>query len=219
MKKTILYLIAFICSQSVMAQFGNWGASKDANPKVKEICAAHQVIAILPFGTNYEQKAISKNAGKKEKERIDSKQFSLDCQKNAYTYFVKLKEKKDVEVNIQHPDSTNRVIDSLGLSYDSIMAMNYSDVCALFNVDAVIRGFVDVDKYMTKGGTVAMNMFVGGAPPDETVDCTLSIWDRKTGEQVWYYSNSLQGDLFSKPEKLINALLMGIGRKLPYFKK
>ncbi len=219
MKKTVAFIFVLMLCSSGFAQFGNWGASKDANPKIKEICAAHQVIAIIPFGTNYDQLAIGKNVGKKEKDRIDTKEYSRQCQKNTYDYFIKLKEKKDIDIIVQTPEATNHILDSVGYNYDSLMNMNYSDICALLGVDAVIRGYVDVDKYMSKGGTVAMNMFVGGAPANEQIDVTLSILDRKTGEQVWYFANTLEGDLFSKPERLVNSLLVMIGKKLPYFKK
>lgn len=220
MKKLIALLAIWGMITPAFAQFG-FGAntSKSIDDDAREVCKTHKVIAILPFQTNFDQESISGKAGKKEEAMFDNNAYSEECQAHTYNYFLKLKEKREVEIEIQHIDSTNAKMKARGYNIDSLLAMPYADMCTFLGVDAAIKGYVDLDKYMTKGGSWAMKTFVGGGPSDAQIDVSLSIIDGKTGNQIWYFENTLEGSLFSKADKMVDAMMMNIGRKLPYFKK
>jgi hypothetical protein len=217
--KKLVTLMVLVCScVAGFAQFG-FNSSKSADDDAREVCKTHKVIAILPFQTNFDQKSISGKAGKKEQAKFDKDAYGLECQKHTYNYFLKLKEKRDVEIEIQPVEVTNAKMAAKGYTIDSLLAMPYADMCAFLGVDGAIKGYLDLDKYMSKGGAWAMQAFAGGGPSDEQIDLSLSIIDGKTGNQIWYFENTVEGSLFSKADKLVDAMMYNIGRKLPYFKK
>ena len=94
--------------------------------------------------------------------------------------------------------------------------MDRTDLAEQLGVDAVIDSRMVMDKPMSDGAAIAMQVLFGSVGSTNHVHATLNLYDMKSGNLLWKYDNDLSGSAGSSPTQLVDAIMRNVSRKLPY---
>lgn len=190
------------------------------NNKFKELAKDHKILAILPFRATLSLRPaeVAKMGGPEGVRRLEERE-GLDVQSALQLYFLKQKENKDLQVDVQDISKTNALLAQNSITADKLPTMTMEQLAQLLGVDGIISGTFDSTQPMSNGMAIAMTMAVGFGAPTNTGKLTININDGKTGELLWKYDKSLSRGLGSNTSSIVMVIMRKASRQFPYSKE
>jgi hypothetical protein len=187
------------------------------NPQFGATTSAHRTVAILPFHVTISRERLPKNLSAEDVARMEREEaFAVQTQLHTQL----LRRADQYTVQFQDPSRTNVMLERAGVTYDSLGARTKDELAKLLGVDAVISGNVRRRKPMATGTAIALGVLFGGAFMGNTneVGVDLQLHNGQDGALLWNFSHKFGGSIGSSPERLAEAMMGSIARRLPYRK-
>lgn len=140
----------------------------------------------------------------------------LEIQNALQTDFLKRKVKKSFTVEFQDIQRTNAVLKKQGITADSLQFLTPEALATMLGVDGVIGGFMQTDKPMSEGASIALGVLGGFYGATNSGKCVILIHDGKTGKLMWKYDKTLSRSLGSDINTVITSIMRKAARKFPY---
>jgi hypothetical protein len=201
--KTILILILIVGITSGCAKI-YYSADSTA------LAQNHQAIAIAPPTVSIA--ATRKMDGQALIEQ--QKTESINFQKETYSWMLKRKMQRKINVEIQDIETTIAKLKKAGY-YDGT-PLSPIEICEILGVDGLITSNYSLSKPMSEGAAVALGILVGVWGPTNEATVAISIHDLKTKKMIWNFNHKLSGSAFSSPAQIVDALMRKASRKMPY---
>lgn len=189
------------------------------NPKFRELTKAHQTVAVLPFKVvlSLRPAEVTKRGGAEGVQRLEE-QEGLSVQDAMHSYFLKMKQEREIAVDVQDLNKTNALLARNGLTPAKLAAATMEELAALLGVDAVVSGTFESSQPMSDGAAVAVLMVTGFGGATNTGKLAVNINDGKTGELLWKYDKTLARGLGSNTGTIIMTIMRKASRQMPYSK-
>ncbi|MFL5542380.1 MAG: hypothetical protein ACJ8J0_25560 [Longimicrobiaceae bacterium] len=187
------------------------------NPQFASTTAAHRTVAILPFHVTISRERLPRNLTPEDVSRMEHEE-AFAVQGQLYTQLLRRADRYTVQ--FQDVARTNVLLERAGITYDSLGARTPDEMAKLLGVDAVISGQVRRRKPMATGTAIALGVLFGGAFMGNTneVGVDLQLHNGEDGALLWNFSHKFGGSIGSSPERLAEAMMSSIARRLPYRK-
>ena len=185
------------------------------NPQFASTTAAHHTVAIVPFHVTISRERLPKNLSAEDVSRMEHEE-AFAVQTQLYTQLLRRSEQYTVQ--FQDVARTNVLLERAGITYDSLSTRTKDELAKLLGVDAVISGSVRRRKPMATGTAIALGVLFGGAFMGNTneVGVDLQLHNGQDGALLWNFSHKFGGSIGSSPERLAEAMMGSIARRLPY---
>jgi hypothetical protein len=187
------------------------------NPQFASTTAAHRTVAILPFHVTISRERLPRNLTPEDVSRMEHEE-AFAVQGQLYTQLLRRADRYTVQ--FQDVARTNVLLERAGITYDSLGARTPDEMAKLLGVDAVISGQVRRRKPMATGTAIALGVLFGAAFMGNTneVGVDLQLHNGQDGALLWNFSHKFGGSIGSSPERLAEAMMSSIARRLPYRK-
>jgi hypothetical protein len=185
------------------------------NPQFGTATAAHHTVAILPFQVTISRERLPKNLTSEDVARMEREEgFAVQTQLQTQL----LRRSEQYTVQFQDVSRTNVLLERAGLTYDSLNTHTMDEIAKLLGVDAVISGHVHRSKPMATGTAIALGVLFGGMFMGNTneVGVDLQLHNGQDGALLWTFSHKFGGSIGSNPERLAEAMMGSIAKRLPY---
>jgi len=209
MKKSLLLLISMSIGMIAHAQFTT--KQVYASPDLKKAMKDYKVIAILPVGTqlSFKSQVPYLNERNQASERINT---GLANQSRIYSYILPKSDRMKIE--IQDIEKTNLL---LLKSEMSARPDQYTkeEIAKILGVDAILSGLYESDAFLIEDQITKDSTSHSIRTPRFSASVknvlTLTLYDGKTGKQMWrYYNYQTQSSYIS------DELIEGAVRNLPF---
>jgi hypothetical protein len=163
-------------------------------PNAKQKWKQHKKIAIIPF------KIFSNNQRYRltDKELIEEqgimKDLSHAVQLNMYAVLQNQFTIGNLSVVILHPDTTTKLLAQSGITYGNIPEKNINVLCQILNVDAVIAGTIDFNRFVIPTNYFKFFSF----QTLENAEIYLSIFDKYVIAPIFYINDITTAKDFEK---------------------
>ena len=214
MKRTLLLLVAMVCTIATKAQYE---AAKQVfeSPKLKESVAKHKLVAILPFDTKISFKKQPKDfnfEANKEKERS----MAYSIQSSMYTFL--LRKLKNYTVDFQDVEKTNTLLKKAGMA-DDLSAHTKDEIAKALGVDAVIGGTFETEQTKSEAGAIVTTVLFGSlGSKSGSGSLTMTINDGSNGDLLWRFYKSMSDTVFTTTDDLVDRMMRKVSRNFPYSK-
>lgn len=214
MKKSLLLFVAMVTGMVANAQYEN---SKQvfSSPKLQEAVKTHKLVAILPFEVKMTYKKQPRDFDietNREKER--EKAYSI--QSSIYTFLLRKASKYTVE--FQDVEKTNVLLKKAGMT-DKLGDFTKDEIAKALNVDAVIAGKFEAEQSKSEAGAIVTTVLFGGmGSKTGSGALTMMVNDGPTGDLLWRFFKSMNDDVFSSSDELIDRMMRKVSRNFPYSK-
>lgn len=213
MKKIIL--IIFLSLFNVA--FCQFEGSKQIfeSPDLKNKIEAQKIVAIIPFETKITYKKQPKNfslEANREQELVMSK----NIQSSMYTFL--LRKKDNYRVSFQDVEKTNILLKKAGM-LDKLDEFTRDEVAKVLGVDAVIGGKFEQEQSKSEAGALATAILFGGfGGKTGSGTLTMVINDGATGDLLWRFFKTMDDNVMSSTDDLIERMMRKVSRNFPYEK-
>ncbi|WP_342332147.1 hypothetical protein [Pedobacter sp. FW305-3-2-15-E-R2A2] len=212
MKKTLLLFVAMVTGMAANAQYEN-AKQVFSSPKLQEAVKTHKLVAILPFEVKMTYKKQPRDFDietNREKER--EKAYSI--QSSIYTFLLRKASKYTVE--FQDVEKTNVLLKKAGMT-DKLGEFTKDEIAKALNVDAVIAGKFEAEQSKSEAGAIVTTVLFGGAGSKTGSGAlTMMVNDGPTGDLLWRFYKSMNDDVFSSSDELIDRMMRKVSRNFPY---
>jgi hypothetical protein len=212
-KSLVLVFILFTGMQS-FAQFEGAKQTYSA-PNLKTELAKQKMVAILPFDAAITYKRTPKNydssANKNEEINI-----SKDLQQSMFTYLLRKANK--YTVTFQDVNRTNALLKSKA-AYDQLDILTADSICKILGVDAVIKCRYAYEKTASEAGAIVKTILIGGmGSKTGSGALTMQIYNGADGNLLWRFYKSMNDDVMSSTDRLMERMMRKVSRNFPYEK-
>lgn len=212
MKKMLLLVIAIGFSLATQAQYEN-AKQVFESPKLKETVKTHKLVAILPFQTKMGFKKQPKDFNL-EAHKLKEKSMSTSIQSSMYTFL--LRKSKDYTVQFQDVDRTNILLKKSKLT-DSLDSFTKEEIAKVLGVDAVIYGTFETEQTKSEAGAIVTTVLFGGlGSKTGSGALTMMVSDGKSGELIWRFFKSMNDNIFTSSDELVDRMMRKVSRNFPY---
>lgn len=214
MKKSILLLVLVAASLVVNAQYE--GVKQIfVDPKLETLAKTHKLVAILPFDVKITFKKQPKNFDF-EANKSKEKDMAFSIQSSMYTYL--LRKKDNYSVQFQDVEKTNILLKKAGI-LDKRDEFTKDEIAKALGVDAVIGGKFETEKSRSDGGAIVTTVLFGGlGSKTGSGALTMTINDGASGDLLWRFFKSMNDDIFSSTDELVERMMRKVSRNFPYSK-
>jgi hypothetical protein len=214
MKKSLLLFVAMVTGMVANAQYEN--AKQVFNsPKRQEAVKTHKLVAILPFEVKMTYKKQPRDFDietNREKER--EKAYSI--QSSIYTFLLRKASKYTVE--FQDVEKTNVLLKKAGMK-DKMDEFTKDEIAKALGVDAVIAGKFEAEQSKSEAGAIVTTVLFGGmGSKTGSGALTMMVNDGPSGDLLWRFFKSMNDDVFSSSDELIDRMMRKVSRNFPYTK-
>ncbi|SFI13575.1 hypothetical protein [Halpernia frigidisoli] len=211
MKKYLLFAILMLTAVKTAAQKQIFEAT-NLQEKIKE----EKTVAILPFDVTITYKKIPKNFDKEENDAQEIK-MSKNIQSSMYTFLLRKKDK--YSVTFQDVDKTNILLKKAGLM-DKIDESTKDEIAKALGVDAVIGGKYEIEQTKSEAGAIASAVLLGGfGGKTGTGTLTLTINDGQSGDLLWRFFKTLDDNIMTSTDDVVEHMMRKVSRNFPYDNK
>jgi hypothetical protein len=185
------------------------------NPAFGATTAAHQQVAVLPFHVTISRERLPRNLTADDVARMEREEgFAVQTQ--LHTQLLRRSDR--YTVTFQDVTRTNVLLERAGLNYDNLQSRTKEEIAQVLGVDAVISGQIKRSKPMATGTAIALGVLFGAAFMGNTneVGVDLQLHNSGDGALLWTFSHEFGGSIGSSPERLAEAMMSSISRRLPY---
>ncbi len=214
--KTLSVLIALFVSATMgMAQTREIYTNANFGTLAKD----HKILAIIPFKTtlSLRPKEVEKHGGPAGVAALEKRE-GLGVQSAVHSYFLKRKESRDLNVDVQDVSRTNALLERNAVTYETMAGFTPEELAKMLNVDGIVSGTFESRQPMSNGAAIALSLAVGFGGPTNTGKTTISINDGKTGELLWKYDKTLSRGFGSDTHTIITTIMRKASRQFPYDK-
>jgi hypothetical protein len=212
--KKILITLSMAIAMQISAQFDGTKQVYQV-PNLKAVIAQQKTVAIIPFEAKITYRKQPKNfdfEANKERERVLSK----NIQSSLYTFL--LRKSSNYTVTFQDIEKTNILLKKAGMM-DKMDEFTKDEIAKALNVDAVLGGKFEMEQTQTEAGAIASAVLFGNyAGKTGTGALTLLINDAKDGELVWRFFKSMDDNITSSSDDLVERMMRKVSRNFPYQK-
>lgn len=214
MKKTLLSCALLLSSAFCMAQYEK-AKQVFESPKLTEVVKTHKLVAILPFETTISYKRPPKNfdpQSHKDKE----KNMATSIQSSMYTFL--LRKSDNYTVQFQEVDKTNILLKKFKL-IDSMDVVTKDQIAKALGVDAVIYGKYETENTRSEAGAIVTSiLFSGIGSKTGSGALTMMVSDGNSGDMIWRFFKSMNDNVFTSTDELIDRMMRKVSRNFPYSK-
>lgn len=183
------------------------------SPNLKAITAKHKKVAILPFTAQITYKRPPKGYTP-EGNKMEEDALAKGIQTSMYTYLLRKASK--YSVSFQDVEKTNTILKQKGV-YDQLDKVTKDSLCAWLGVDAVISGNFLQEKTTSEGAAIAKTVLFGSlGSKTGSGSLTMQINDKSDGEMIWRFFKSMNDDVFSSTDDLVERMMRKVSRNFPY---
>ncbi|WP_017260320.1 hypothetical protein [Pedobacter arcticus] len=185
------------------------------SPKLKSEIAKHKIVAILPFKVSIKYRKQPKNFSiEANKEQENS--MSKSVQNSMYTFL--LRRQKDYTVDFQDVDKTNILLKKAGM-LDKLDEFTKDEVAKALGADAVIGGTFESEQSKSEAGAIASAVVFGGfGGKTGSGTSILTINNGSDGELLWRFFKTMDDNIMSSTDDLIERMMRKVSRNFPYAK-
>jgi hypothetical protein len=186
-----------------------------SSPKLKDEIQKQKTVAILPFdvGITYKRPPKNYDATANKNEEINT---GKNLQQSMYTFMLRKSDKYIVA--FQDVDRTNALLKSKGV-YDKIDEVTQDSICKILGVDAVIKCRYAYEKTASEAGAIAKTLLFGGiGSKTGSGALTMQIYNGRDGDLLWRFSKSMDDNVWSSTDVLMDRMMRKVSRNFPYEK-
>jgi len=177
---------------------------------VVELTQNHNRIAIMPISATIERKIWMNQDKYNERGRIKSE----ETQQRLFRQLEYYSRSGALHAELMSPDEVNAIL--FGAGYPATHITN-NDLCSLLKVDAIIYGSIQVREPINEATAMAFNSMNSNMMIiTNIVNLDLSLYDAKSGQQIWHTEQVNQGQMGSIKENMQRQLCRRAVRNLPY---
>ncbi len=210
MKKALTSLL-FLITISVFSQKQIFSI-----PNLKEKISTQKIVAILPFSTTISYKKQPKNFSA-EGNRQQEIKMAKSIQSNLYTFLLRKADK--YTVSFQDVDKTNILLKKAGIE-DKLDETTKDEIARILGVDAVISGKFDQEQSKSEAGAIATAVLFGGfGGKTGSGTLTLTIHDGNDGDLLWRFMKTMDDNMSTSTDDLVESMMRKVSRNFPYLKE
>lgn len=214
MKKISILFIAFLTTQ-VYSQFEGTKQIYES-PNLKEKINVQKTVAIIPFETHITYKKQPKNFNA-EANHEQELSLAKNIQSSMYTFLLRKRDKYTVD--FQDVDKTNTLLKKAGV-LDKLDEMTKDEIAKILGVDALIGGKFEQEQSKTEAGALATAVLFGGLGGKTGYGTlTMTINDGETGDLLWRFFKTMDDNVMSSTDDLIERMMRKVSRNFPYEKQ
>ncbi|MCP1252274.1 MULTISPECIES: hypothetical protein [Elizabethkingia] len=184
-------------------------------PNLKELAQTHKMVAILPFETRITYKKLPKNYNE-ETNKEQEKTMAKNIQSSMYTFL--LRKNKNYTVSFQDIEKTNTLLKKAGM-LSHLDDFTKDEIAKALGVDAVLGGKFETIQTRSEAGAIVTTVLFGGlGSKTGSGTLTLLLNNANDGEMIWRFAKSMDDDIFSSTDVLIERMMRKVSRNFPYEK-
>jgi len=184
-------------------------------PDMKEKIAAQKTVAIIPFQVTINYKKQPKNFSA-EANKEQEKKMSASIQSSMYTFL--LRKRDSYSVSFQDVDKTNILLKKAGL-LDKLDESTKDEIAKALGVDAVVGGKYEIEQTKSEAGAIASAILLGGlGGKTGTGTLTLTINNGTDGELLWRFFKTLDDNIMTSTDDVVEHMMRKVSRNFPYQK-
>jgi hypothetical protein len=207
MKKT-LFILLILSTINVFSQKQIF-----SSPNLKEIISTQKIVAILPFTTTISYKKQPKNFSV-EANREQEIKMAKNIQSSMYTFLLRKADK--YTVSFQDVDKTNILLKKAGIE-DKLDEMTKDEIAKILGVDAAISGKFEQEQSKSEAGAIATAVLFGGfGGKTGSGTLTLTINNGKDGELLWRFMKTMDDNIATSTDDLVESMMRKVSRNFPY---
>jgi len=186
------------------------------SPDMNEKIAAQKTVAIIPFQVTINYKKQPKNFSA-EANKEQEKKMSASIQSSMYTFL--LRKRDNYSVSFQDVDKTNILLKKTGL-LDKLDESTKDEIAKALGVDAVVGGKYEIEQTKSEAGALASAILLGGlGGKTGTGTLTLTINNGTDGELLWRFFKTLDDNIMTSTDDVVEHMMRKVSRNFPYQKK
>lgn len=210
MKKT-LFLVLILSTINVFSQKQIF-----SSPNLKEKISTQKIVAILPFTTAISYKKQPKNFSA-EANREQEIKMAKNIQSSMYTFLLRKADK--YTVSFQDVDKTNILLKKAGIE-DKLDEMTKDEIAKVLGVDAAISGKFEQEQSKSEAGAIATAVLFGGfGGKTGSGTLTLTINNGDDGELLWRFMKTMDDNIATSTDDLVESMMRKVSRNFPYLKE
>lgn len=102
---------------------------------------------------------------------------------------------------------------------DKLGEFTKDEIAKALNVDAVIAGKYEAEQSKSEAGAIVTTVLFGGmGSKTGSGALTLMVNDGLSGDLLWTFFKSMNDDVFSSSDELIDRMMRKVSRNFPYTK-
>lgn len=176
----------------------------------------HKVVAVIPFEVDILYTPLTGSKVTPEMIAQMEADLSVQLQDGFYAQFLRQHRHRDYTVKLQDPQKTNALLEEKGIDPATAWKMKPEELARLLGVDAVIVGYMQMEKPLPEVMAAAVAVLFNTWLPTNEVSARLSLYNGADGELLWRFDRRLSGSVTSSVESLMRALVRAAARKFPY---
>jgi len=185
-------------------------------PNLKEKIKEQKTVAIIPFDVKITYRKQPKNFNL-EANREQEKAMSSNIQTSMYTFL--LRKKDNYTVSFQDVEKTNILLKKAGM-FDKLDQFTRDEIAKVLGVDAVIGGKFEVEQTKTEAGALVTAIAFGGfGGKTGTGTLTMTINDGLSGDTMWRFFKTMDDNVMSSTDDLVERMMRKVSRNFPYIKE
>jgi hypothetical protein len=209
MKKT-LFILLILSTINVFSQKQIY-----STPNLKEKISTQKIIAILPFPSTISYKKQPKNFSA-EANRDQEIKMAKSIQSSMYTFL--LRKVDNYTVSFQDVDKTNILLKKAGVD-NKLDEMTKDEIAKILGVDAVISGKFEQEQSKSEAGAIASAVLFGGlGGKTGSGTLTLLINNGEDGELLWRFMKTMDDNIATSTDDLVESMMRKVSRNFPYLK-
>ncbi len=176
----------------------------------------HKVVAVIPFEVDILYNPLAGQKITPEMIADMEADLSVQLQEGFYSQFLRQRKRRDYTVKLQDPQRTNALLEEKGIDPAAAWKMKPEALAQALEVDAVIMGYVQMEKPLPEVMAAAVAVLFDSWLPTNEVSARLSLYEGRKGELLWRFERRLSGSVTRSLESLMRALVRAAARKFPY---
>lgn len=198
--------------------FGQFEGTKQIfeAPNLKEKIKEQKTVAIIPFDVKITYRKQPKNFNL-EANREQEKAMSSNIQSSMYTFL--LRKRDNYTVTFQDVEKTNILLKKAGMN-DKLDEFTRDEIAKALGVDAVIGGKFEVEQTKSEAGALVSAIAFGGfGGKTGTGTLTMTISDGNSGDTIWRFFKTMDDNVMSSTDDLVERMMRKVSRNFPYEKQ
>jgi len=142
--------------------------------------------------------------------------MSASIQSSMYTFL--LRKRDSYSVSFQDVDKTNILLKKAGL-LDKLDESTKDEIAKALGVDAVVGGKYEIEQTKSEAGAIASAILLGGlGGKTGTGTLTLTINNGTDGELLWRFFKTLDDNIMTSTDDVVEHMMRKVSRNFPYQK-
>lgn len=182
-------------------------------PNFKEELGKHKKVAILPFKASLLYRNLPKDFDI-EQHRVEEVVLAKNMQFSLYSKFSRNKEGFSVELQkVQVTDSLLTVNGMMG----NLENFSPNQIAKALGVDALLYCTYTYTRVASEAGALAVALLVMPSKV-ATAELTIGIYNGKDDELLWSFAKTMNQEVLSSTDYVLDRMLGKIDRNFPYKK-